>query len=157
MTDSDEMNSILESTIDTIDSTCGDCSAFMNLDEDELESEREKAIVFLSLVDTVKVQHVLDATLEAKAVKLLEYVIPYSRESADAFLISHGRTTDESLTNFVQCIVVLLSSASQTITTAAMRILEALIWKCSAQVHFAFVKADLIPHLINTLNLQQGQ
>ncbi|KAK2956571.1 hypothetical protein BLNAU_8411 [Blattamonas nauphoetae] len=129
-----------------------DCSPFLNWKEEELESEQETAGIFQSLVATVKLQPVLDVSLEAKAVKFLEYVIPNDRTSTEVFLNSHGRTTDESLTNFIQSIGVLISSASQAITTASMEILEAQLNHCSEKLRLTFVKADLIPQLINTLN-----
>ncbi|KAK2960281.1 hypothetical protein BLNAU_4834 [Blattamonas nauphoetae] len=66
-------------------------------------------------------------------------------------LASHS---DGSLTNFVQSIVVLLSTPNQMITTATMEILEALINLCSAKIRLAFFKADLITQLINSLNPQ---
>ncbi|KAK2950726.1 hypothetical protein BLNAU_14397 [Blattamonas nauphoetae] len=50
-------------------------------------------------------QPTLDVSLEAKAVNLLYYVVPDCQESADAFLVNLGQTTDESSTNFVQSIV----------------------------------------------------
>ncbi|KAK2944952.1 hypothetical protein BLNAU_20128 [Blattamonas nauphoetae] len=69
--------------------------------------------------------------------------------------VSHaylGRTTADSSTDFVQSIGVLISSASQAITTAAMKMLDNLIMNMSAQVRLSLVKADLLPQLITTLN-----
>ncbi|KAK2954941.1 hypothetical protein BLNAU_10081 [Blattamonas nauphoetae] len=131
-----------------------DCSPFLNWDEEELESEKEKAVVYRSLVATVKSQPTFDIFLEAKAVEFLESVDRKDDESADVFLTSHGRTTDESLTNFVRSIGVLISSASQDITSATMEMLLKLIWSCSENVRLDLVEADLIPQLINTLNPQ---
>ncbi|KAK2954518.1 hypothetical protein BLNAU_10538 [Blattamonas nauphoetae] len=54
------------------------------------------------------------------------------RQSADAFLGEFASNSDESSTNFVQFIVVLVSSASQIISTATMKMLENLISWCSA-------------------------
>ncbi|KAK2957625.1 hypothetical protein BLNAU_7524 [Blattamonas nauphoetae] len=100
----------------------------------------------------MKLQPSLDVSLEEKAVKLLESVDPPNRESTDAFLLSLGRTTADSSSDFVQCIGVLISSASQVITTAAMKMLGNLIMWCSAKVRLTLVSADLIPQLITTLN-----
>ncbi|KAK2953083.1 hypothetical protein BLNAU_12072 [Blattamonas nauphoetae] len=77
---------------------------------------------------------------------------PYDKESADAFLICLGRTTDESLTDFVQSIVILLSSLNHVIITAVMEMLKTLKICCSPQVRLALVKADLITQLITNLN-----
>ncbi|KAK2957610.1 hypothetical protein BLNAU_7509 [Blattamonas nauphoetae] len=129
-----------------------DCSAFLNWGEEDLESEDEKTIIFRSLVATVKIQPVLDASLEAKAVKFLKHVTPENDESADAFLGSFASSSDESLTNLIQSIAVLISSPNRAITTAAMKMLRSLIWTCSAKVRLAFVKADLFPQLISTLS-----
>ncbi|KAK2955188.1 hypothetical protein BLNAU_9917 [Blattamonas nauphoetae] len=95
------------------------------------------SVVFMSLVATVKIQPALDDSLEAKAITFLESWNPDDKESSDVFLNSIRRTTDESLTNFVQSIGVLISSANKTITTAIMSML----------------RTDLIPQLINTLNI----
>ncbi|KAK2963586.1 putative Protein kinase domain containing protein [Blattamonas nauphoetae] len=131
-----------------------DCSAFLNWDECRLESEQEIAVVFRSLVVTLKFQPALDASLEAKAIKFLEFVKPKGRQSADAFLSTLASSSDESVSDFVRCIVVLVSSPSQIITTAAMEILNQLIYWCSPQVRLALVRADLFPQLITALNPQ---
>ncbi|KAK2948084.1 hypothetical protein BLNAU_16957 [Blattamonas nauphoetae] len=131
-----------------------DCSPFLNWNKEDLESPEEWAIVFRSLVATVKSQPALDVCLEAKAVKLLVYISPWKEESADAFLNSFASNSGDSTTEFVQYIVVLLSSTSQVITTAAMKLLDSVVQNSSAQVRLTLVKADLVPQLINTLNPQ---
>ncbi|KAK2944948.1 hypothetical protein BLNAU_20124 [Blattamonas nauphoetae] len=131
---------------------CPDRSRFLDWDEEDLETEDEKAIVFQSLVATLKLQPALDVSLEAKAVKLLESVNPQHIDLADAFLGKLASFSDDSSPDFVQSIVVLISSPSQAITTTAMRILESLSLWCSAQVFYPLVKADLIPQLVTTLN-----
>ncbi|KAK2943322.1 hypothetical protein BLNAU_21747 [Blattamonas nauphoetae] len=138
----------------TTDSTCPDCSLFMNWNEEELESDGELAAVFRSLVATVQLQPALDASLEAKAVDFLESVYSTFAKSHDVFLSVFGRNTDESLTNFVQSILVLISSANQAITTATMEMLRTLFVWSSTKSLLALVQADLIPQIINTLNLQ---
>ncbi|KAK2960251.1 hypothetical protein BLNAU_4804 [Blattamonas nauphoetae] len=112
------------------DSPCADCSAFLNWSEEEEEQETvpEKAVVFLSLVATVKLQPAVNDSLEAKAVKFLESVDRDNEESADVFL------------------------ARLTITTATMGMLQNLIEWCSAKINHTLVKADLIPQLVITLN-----
>ncbi|KAK2954257.1 hypothetical protein BLNAU_10756 [Blattamonas nauphoetae] len=129
-----------------------DCSAFLNWSEDQQQSDKEKAVVFQSLIATVTLTPALDDALEVKAVNFLESVNPNDEESADAFLNSPERTIDESLTDFIQSIVVLLSSLNRVITIAAMKMIRTLVWRNSTAVHFTLVKADLIPQLINTLN-----
>ncbi|KAK2954631.1 hypothetical protein BLNAU_10482 [Blattamonas nauphoetae] len=129
-----------------------DCSPFLNWNEEELESEDEVSGIYRSLVATVKLKPTLDDSLEAKTVKFLESLDPKYPEVIDALLSNHGRTTDESLTNFVQSIVVLISTPNRVITAAAMTMLENLILWCSQNIRLALVKADLIPQLINTLN-----
>ncbi|KAK2957622.1 hypothetical protein BLNAU_7521 [Blattamonas nauphoetae] len=136
------------------DSPYCDCDAFLNWSEEKFSSEHECAVVFRSLVATVKFQPELNVSLEEKAVKFLESMIPMIRQGTDPFLRSLGRTADESSTNFVESVVVLLSSANQAITTAAMKMLGTLIRTCSAEVLLALVQADLISRLINTLNPQ---
>ncbi|KAK2963426.1 hypothetical protein BLNAU_1468 [Blattamonas nauphoetae] len=131
-----------------------DCSAFLNWDECRLESDQEISVVFRSLVATLKFQAALDASLEEKAVKFLEFVKPKGRHTADAFLSTLPSSSDESVPDFVQCIVVLVSTPSQAITAAAMDLLSTLIDWFSPQVRLALVKADLIPELITTLNPQ---
>ncbi|KAK2954381.1 hypothetical protein BLNAU_10713 [Blattamonas nauphoetae] len=116
-----------------------DCSLFLKWREGKHESEHERAAAFRSLVATVKLQPALDANLEMKAVKLLESVSPYSGEKAKAFLSSFAPILDES---------------SIIITTAAMKMIEALIRNCSTKILLALVQAGLIPQLIVTLNPQ---
>ncbi|KAK2953028.1 hypothetical protein BLNAU_12017 [Blattamonas nauphoetae] len=102
----------------------------------------------------MKLQPVLDVSLEAKAVNFLKSVETQNQFDEDIFLTSHGQTTAGSSTNFVQSIVVLISSPSQAIATAAMKLLARLIEWCSHQHRLALVKADLIPQLIASLNPQ---
>ncbi|KAK2956146.1 hypothetical protein BLNAU_8926 [Blattamonas nauphoetae] len=142
-----------DATTDTSSSTVlSDCSAFLNWHYNRNESDSEKAVIFQSLVATMKSQPAFDVNLEAKALKFLKSVDPVEPKSADAFLSSHGRTTDESLTHFIQSMVVLISSTSQTITTAAMKMLFSLLLWSSEKVHLSLIKADLIPQLIIALN-----
>ncbi|KAK2942909.1 hypothetical protein BLNAU_22168 [Blattamonas nauphoetae] len=100
----------------------------------------------------VRFQPVLDVPLEAKAVKLLQSVDPQFPDSADAFLGHFGFKLVDSLKIFMQSIVVLISSPSHVITTAAMIMLEKLITNGSPKVRLALVKADLIPQLVLHLN-----
>ncbi|KAK2940015.1 hypothetical protein BLNAU_25071 [Blattamonas nauphoetae] len=115
-----------------------DCSAFLNWDGETFPSEDEQAVIFRSLVATVKFKPVLNDSLEAKSVRYLNSVL--------------GRTTDESSTNFVQSIGVLLSTLSRVITTTAMEMLRYLFNHCSLKLRLTFVKADLIPQIINSLH-----
>ncbi|KAK2942005.1 hypothetical protein BLNAU_23089 [Blattamonas nauphoetae] len=110
------------------------------------------ADVFRSLVATVKLQPELDNALEAKAVKLLLFVTQKRHRLADTFLGSLASPSDDSLTTFIQCIVVLISSASKRIITTTKEMLYSLFSNCSPHVRLALVKADLIPQLISTLN-----
>ncbi|KAK2957629.1 hypothetical protein BLNAU_7528 [Blattamonas nauphoetae] len=69
-----------------------------------------------------------------------------------------GSTQDDELfwqvfgTINAQSIVVLISSPNLLITTATMEMLGNLITRCSPKFQLAFVKADLIPRLIPSLN-----
>ncbi|KAK2955276.1 hypothetical protein BLNAU_9828 [Blattamonas nauphoetae] len=131
-----------------------DCFPFLNWRVQNNPSESKNAVVFRSLVATVKSQTSVDVSFEAQAVKSLKSVKPNDEESADAFLSSFVSSTDESLNNFVQCIMVLISSTSRAITTAAMKMLDSLLQDCSAKVYLSLVKADLIPEIVITLNPQ---
>ncbi|KAK2960951.1 hypothetical protein BLNAU_4038 [Blattamonas nauphoetae] len=75
----------------------------------------------------MKLQPLFDDTLEAKAVRFLTSVQQMSQSSARAFLGSFASTPDDSSTDFVESIVVLISSADQIITAAAMNMLMNLI------------------------------
>ncbi|KAK2948852.1 hypothetical protein BLNAU_16195 [Blattamonas nauphoetae] len=148
------MTDLITKKSTSTDFPCPDCSPFLNWDIDQFVSEYENIVVFESLVTTLKLQAELNESLEAKAVNVLEFVTPDDRKSADDFVRSHGRTTDDSSSNFVQSIGVLISSTSQVITTAAMKMLHRLIYLCSAGVRYPLVQADLIPQLISILNPQ---
>ncbi|KAK2945973.1 hypothetical protein BLNAU_19117 [Blattamonas nauphoetae] len=129
-----------------------DTSPFLNCVEDGLASEHEKAVVFRSLVATLKSKHTLDASLEAKAVSFLKYVILWDEEVTEVFPSTLASSADESPTDFVQSIVELISLPSHTITDVTVEMLERLIFWCSVKNRFTLIKADLIPHLIITLN-----
>ncbi|KAK2953065.1 hypothetical protein BLNAU_12054 [Blattamonas nauphoetae] len=131
-----------------------DCSPFLNWSEEEPESVVQKADIFRSLVATVKLQPALDDSLERKAINFLESVDPDDEETSDAFLRSLARNPDESLTHFVQSLMILLSTPSQVVTAAAMKRLDSLILRISAKVHLDLVNAGLIPQVINSLTPQ---
>ncbi|KAK2944122.1 hypothetical protein BLNAU_20954 [Blattamonas nauphoetae] len=97
-------------------------------------------------------QPALDECLETKAVKLLESVTPKNRKSADGFISSLASDSDEYSTDFIQSLMVLISSPSQAIIATAMKMLQFLIIFCSPKIRLTLVKADLIPQLIITLN-----
>ncbi|KAK2950459.1 hypothetical protein BLNAU_14577 [Blattamonas nauphoetae] len=134
------------------DYSCPDPSAFLNWTEEKSETEDEPAVVFQSLISTLQLQPAVDVSLEAKAVRFIKSVSQTTRSSAKAFLDSFGRITDESMTDFVQSMVVLLSTPSQIITTATMKMLDYLIVWGSSQSHLSLVKADLIPQIVINLN-----
>ncbi|KAK2960168.1 hypothetical protein BLNAU_4721 [Blattamonas nauphoetae] len=96
----------------------------------------------------------LDDSLEGKAVQFLETVDPEDEKSAAAFLSNFASPSDDSTTNFIQSIVVLISATSQVITTATMKMLKCLFFWSSAEVQLALVKANLIPQIINNLSPQ---
>ncbi|KAK2964051.1 hypothetical protein BLNAU_1132 [Blattamonas nauphoetae] len=130
-----------------------DCSPFLNWSEDErIDSKHEKAVVFRSLVATLQLQPVLDDSLEAKAVTFLKSVDPKNGVYIDTLLSHDGPATDESLKDFIQFIVVLISSAYQAITTTTMKMLSCLYMRCPIDLLFPLVKANLIPHIVITLN-----
>ncbi|KAK2958146.1 hypothetical protein BLNAU_6850 [Blattamonas nauphoetae] len=129
-----------------------DCSPFLNWKEETFESEDDQAVVFRSLVATVKLQAKLDVSLEAKAVHFLESVHPEDKQSVDAFLRGLASISDNSLASFTQSIGVLFSTPSLTIIKAAMKMLVNLIWRCSEKVRLGLVKADLNPQIIFTLH-----
>ncbi|KAK2958850.1 hypothetical protein BLNAU_6099 [Blattamonas nauphoetae] len=127
-----------------------DCSPFLNWDKEEPETVNKQAVIFQSLVATLKSQPAFDDSLEAKAVKFLESVDARDDESGDAFVSKFGQPNGESLTNCIESIGVLISSSNQIITTAASKMLESLFWSCSAEIRLALIKADLIPQIITT-------
>ncbi|KAK2941477.1 hypothetical protein BLNAU_23624 [Blattamonas nauphoetae] len=130
----------------------GDCSPFLNWDGETFPSEHKQGVLFQSLVATIKSQPALNDSLEAKAVQFLESMTQICRWSPTAFLSDLWLTTDEDLTDFVQSIVVLISSPSQVLTTTAMKMVGKVIITSSAQVRLAFVKAGLIPQIVITHN-----
>ncbi|KAK2952735.1 hypothetical protein BLNAU_12384 [Blattamonas nauphoetae] len=150
--ESDRMAALDSKITSSTDSHCPDCSPFLNWRENEIESEQERAVVYRSLVATMKFQSALDESLEAKAVKLLECVVRNNRDSADAFLSSFASVFDESSIKFVQSIVVLTSSPNKAIIKSAMTMIETVFEWCSTKILLALVKADLITQVITTLN-----
>ncbi|KAK2949844.1 hypothetical protein BLNAU_15239 [Blattamonas nauphoetae] len=129
------------------------CSPFLNWTEDHV-SEVPKGVVFQSLIATVKSQPALDVSLEAKAVKFLEYMHPKPLSTVHEVLGRLTSYSDDPLPVFVQRVVVLISSPNLVITAASMKLLRNLIELCSAELRLPLVQADLIPQLIVTLNPQ---
>ncbi|KAK2956999.1 hypothetical protein BLNAU_8074 [Blattamonas nauphoetae] len=119
-----------------------DCNSFLNWMENRYYSFHEKAIVFQSLVITLKSQPALDDSLEAQAVKFLKSVHFQNESSADTFLSSLATFPGDSSTAFVH----------QIVPTAAMEMLSHLLLDCSQKKLLSLVKADLIPQLVMTLN-----
>ncbi|KAK2943641.1 hypothetical protein BLNAU_21431 [Blattamonas nauphoetae] len=149
----EEQNRSLDSWIMSISLTMlRYCSALLNWTEAKQTSDRELAVIFRSLVATLKLQPALDVALEAKAVRLLKSIHQWTHPSINDFINVFGRTTDESSTNFVQSIVVLISSPSQAIIEAAMMMIGTLAMFSSTKVQLALANADLIPQLIHNLN-----
>ncbi|KAK2957504.1 hypothetical protein BLNAU_7403 [Blattamonas nauphoetae] len=145
------MSTLVTNSSSSTDSTCDDCSPFLNWDEEEHESDQEKAVVFRSLVATLKLQPSLDDYLVARAMKLLDYVVPSDRQSADTFIGAFGPITDDSSPDFVHSIGMFFSSTNQVITATAMKMLHRLILYWSSKVHYTLVKVGLITQIINTL------
>ncbi|KAK2944130.1 hypothetical protein BLNAU_20962 [Blattamonas nauphoetae] len=131
-----------------------DCSPFLNWQFNLKESESTKVVGFRSLVATVKIQPSLDISLEVKAVEFLKSVHPLNQQSTDAFLSRLASSSNKYLTDIIQPMMLLISSPSQAITTAAMKMLRTLIIFCSPKNRLALFKADLIPQLITTLHPQ---
>ncbi|KAK2943320.1 hypothetical protein BLNAU_21745 [Blattamonas nauphoetae] len=131
-----------------------DSSPFLNWTYNPDESDEDKAVVFRSLVATLKSQDALDDSLEEKAVEFLESVTPDDEEFADLYVDGFASNSDKSLTIFLLSIMFLISSGSQVIKTATMKMLRYLPCNCTPEVRFPLVQADLIPQLINTLNPQ---
>ncbi|KAK2953794.1 hypothetical protein BLNAU_11197 [Blattamonas nauphoetae] len=63
-----------------------------------------------------------------------------------------GAERNASMLNFVTTLSVLFSSASLSITTVAIKMIDSLIRHCSAKVLIALLKADLIPQLVIILH-----
>ncbi|KAK2959918.1 hypothetical protein BLNAU_5115 [Blattamonas nauphoetae] len=136
----------------SLERTYFDCSPFVKWDEEPLESAEEKVVIFQSLVATMKLYPVFDASLEAKTVKFLESMVQDDMKSTHTFLGSLASISDESYSNFMQSVQVLLSSSNQAITSTTMKMLRNLIMNGSNRIILTLVKANLIPQLINTLN-----
>ncbi|KAK2957931.1 hypothetical protein BLNAU_7107 [Blattamonas nauphoetae] len=129
-----------------------DCSLFLSWNQKKPNSENETAVIFLSLIATVKLQPVLNDSLEAKVVKFLEYVDPEDLALTDAFRSSFTSFSDESFTKSINSVKVLLSSCNQAIIAASMKMLDILIRHGSPKLLLALVKANLPLQLIITLN-----
>ncbi|KAK2956459.1 hypothetical protein BLNAU_8513 [Blattamonas nauphoetae] len=131
-----------------------DVSLFLNWNERPIGSKYAQALVFRSLIAHMNFQPVLDDSLAAKSVKLLDSVIPENEQSTNIFLRSLSSSSDDYFTEFINSMILLVSSTSQSITVAAIKILDILVTHSSPQVRFSLVKADLVPQLITTLNFQ---
>ncbi|KAK2950135.1 hypothetical protein BLNAU_14937 [Blattamonas nauphoetae] len=133
----------------------GDCSPFQNWKGEQPKTVGEQAVVFQSLVVTLKWQPALDVRMEAKMVRFLGFVTPKSSRLAANFLGSLASHSDDSSTTFIQCIVVLISSASKRIITTTMKMFDSLIIHCSIANRLALVTAaeavDIHVYLLNII------
>ncbi|KAK2948116.1 hypothetical protein BLNAU_16916 [Blattamonas nauphoetae] len=109
--------------------------------------------MYQSLVQMIQERHPLDETSEEKAVNLLEHVHLFDRGEADRFILGLVTSSpDEALPDVVASIIVLLSFPNQRIIKATMMFLDSLIQFCSPSVRLKLVRADLLPHIIASLN-----
>ncbi|KAK2958139.1 hypothetical protein BLNAU_6843 [Blattamonas nauphoetae] len=155
MSSESESMTVIDAKIDASTAyQCPDNSTFLNWDCNGCDSEHERTVIFQSLVATVKLHPALDESLEAKAVKFLEYAVPNNSEAAEALVDNFASFSGDSSPDFAQSITVLISSPSRAITTASMKILDSLCVWCSPKVQFILLQTDLISKLINTLNPQ---
>ncbi|KAK2959929.1 hypothetical protein BLNAU_5126 [Blattamonas nauphoetae] len=129
-----------------------DCVPFLSWSEDLKGSWFGQTVVFQSLIATLKLQLVLDESLETKAAKFLKSMDTQITESTDDLLSAHVSNSDGSLTDFVKSLLVLFASPNQAIKAATLEMLNGLICVCSAKSLLALVKADLIGQLVLTLN-----
>ncbi|KAK2945769.1 hypothetical protein BLNAU_19325 [Blattamonas nauphoetae] len=127
-------------------------SAFLEWNEEPIESTPDKLSLFHSLVQMINDSHYIDGVLEEKVVPFLEQIRPEYGEEVDRFLLGLTPTDDESLQTFVNSIIVLVSSPKQAIVTATMRMLDYLQHNASPPIHLKLVHAALIPRLLSSLN-----
>ncbi|KAK2963836.1 hypothetical protein BLNAU_1405 [Blattamonas nauphoetae] len=127
-------------------------SAFLEWNEEQIESTPDVLSVFHALVQMINDSHFIVGALEEKIVPFLEQIRPSYGEEVDRFLLGIAPSDDESLQTFVNSIIVLVSSPKQAIVTATMRMLDYLQHNASPPIHLKLVHAALIPRLLSSLN-----
>ncbi|KAK2951366.1 hypothetical protein BLNAU_13745 [Blattamonas nauphoetae] len=128
------------------------CNQFLDWDENPLEGGSATTCLYQSLVATKKFLSSLDITLGEKAARFLESVSRRDTASPDVFLNDPGLSADESSRQFMESIMTLIASANRRLSTAAMRVLQTVIYKLSPKPRLTFVQADTIPQLLAILN-----
>ncbi|KAK2949981.1 hypothetical protein BLNAU_15124 [Blattamonas nauphoetae] len=74
-------------------------------------------------------------------------------EATEQFILSLAPSPpDDSLSEFVTCVIVLLPSDKNKLATATLQMVKLLLLDCSSTVRLNLVKADLIPRLITHLH-----
>ncbi|KAK2955126.1 hypothetical protein BLNAU_9855 [Blattamonas nauphoetae] len=148
------MSSGISSSIHISEQSPSDPAAFVNWDEEPLESKSDILSLCRSLISMLKAGHSLDNRLKNKVKLLLNQFLDTCDEGdSDRFIPGFVPSPiDEFLSEFVTSIIVLLPTAHKEIGTTMMDMLEFLIQYCLYIFRLNLVKADLIPHLITHLN-----
>ncbi|KAK2955024.1 hypothetical protein BLNAU_9955 [Blattamonas nauphoetae] len=108
--------------------------------------------VYRSLVQMVTDNHHFDDDLTNKAVLFLYEFRNAREEPGDSFFDLDKYASHETVKDFVHSVGMLLSAPNQRIVEATMEFLHRMIIIRSKHFLLKLVKADLIPHLLASLN-----
>ncbi|KAK2945218.1 hypothetical protein BLNAU_19858 [Blattamonas nauphoetae] len=124
----------------------------LNWDGALFQSPSEKSVVYHSLVSLIQPDFVFTDDFVKKAVLLLEQLRFSNSTDTNKFICPAMESTDQNLMEFLQSFMILLSSANHTLITATMKMLDSLLHNTSTRMHLRLINADLIVHLLTSLN-----
>ncbi|KAK2943255.1 hypothetical protein BLNAU_21827 [Blattamonas nauphoetae] len=103
----------------------------------------------------IKDGHRFDDESSKKAANLIETIRKTFNRSLDDFILGLvPLSADESTKEFVSSMVVLASSANQTIITSMLRMVTTLIRQTSPKQRLSLVHLNLVPHLLSAINVR---
>ncbi|KAK2945995.1 hypothetical protein BLNAU_19071 [Blattamonas nauphoetae] len=126
--------------------------AFQNWDGKPIQSTSEKSVVYHSLVSLIQPDYVFTDDFVKKAVLLLEQLRFSNAKETNNFICPALESTDQNLMEFMQSFMILLSCANHSLITATIKMLDSLLLNISTRMHLRLVNADLITHILTSLN-----
>ncbi|KAK2962043.1 hypothetical protein BLNAU_3099 [Blattamonas nauphoetae] len=146
------MHSQTSPTGNSCGSSRSDSSAFVNWDRKTVESDKEKTTILFSLVSMVRKGESLEGPLEGNAELFLNQLLPSPPGTVSQFLVDLESSSNESVIDYMEALVVLLSLPNQRIIKSSLEILKTMIRFMSAPTRLRLVTANLIPQIITNLS-----
>ncbi|KAK2955924.1 hypothetical protein BLNAU_9084 [Blattamonas nauphoetae] len=126
---------------------------FLNWKEELFESIEDAPVIFHSLVAMTRDDYPFDEAQQKKAVNFLYHITPgYSKNFHGADMINTFLdSTNGSHTEFIDTVMVLLSSSIKDISFGVLGFLDYLLPSLAPSHRFLLSEGDLIPKIMNII------